>query len=255
MRKYHRLITDSSKQVSCRMKDLLDQNLIEHNIFVPNESSFSPLQAVDQITNILENSMKENNVQVISTSEIHEEQTLIGDVDRIQQVLLNLVSNARKYVPKERGVIKFESCLIEENDQVYLQISVTDNGPGIKPGDETKLFKPFSKLADDGNLNPNGSGLGLNICKLICRNLGGDIKLELSDEYNGAKFTFWVAVKKNEEYDADIILTPGREVVLNDDVEINTKARLNMNAFLKQHSSFRALAGIDMRLSIICADD
>jgi signal transduction histidine kinase len=57
----------------------------------------------------------------------------------------------------------------------FLQISVFDNGPGISPADKSKLFKPFSKLAAHSHLNPNGSGLGLSICKLICQSLGGDI--------------------------------------------------------------------------------
>ena len=130
---------------------------------------------------------------------------------------------------------------------------MTDNGPGIKPGDEAKLFKPFSKLADDKNLNPNGSGLGLNICKLICRNLGGDIKLESSDE-DGTKFTFWVTVKKTNEYDIDM-LTPGRDIVLQINEEVNTQARLNMNAFLSHHTNFEVLTRNDLKLSIICADD
>ena len=47
MIKYHRLISDASKLVSCRMKDLLDKSLIEQNIFVPNEITFSPQQVVD----------------------------------------------------------------------------------------------------------------------------------------------------------------------------------------------------------------
>lgn len=93
------------------MKDLLDQNLIEHNIFLPVESSFSPFLAIEQIKNILENSLSESGVQVVSNSTIHEDQIILGDVDRIQQVLLNLVSNAQKFVPKNRGMIKFESSL------------------------------------------------------------------------------------------------------------------------------------------------
>ena len=64
VRKYHQLITNSSKLVSCRMKDLLDQNLIEHNIFVPNNVEFSPFEAIDQIKNILENTMRDCNVKI-----------------------------------------------------------------------------------------------------------------------------------------------------------------------------------------------
>lgn len=51
-------ITDCAKFVFCRMKDLLDQNLIEHNIFVPIQALFSPIQAITQIKNIIQNSMR-----------------------------------------------------------------------------------------------------------------------------------------------------------------------------------------------------
>lgn len=53
-------------------------------------------------------------------------------------------------------------------------------------------------------MNPIGTGLGLSICKLICRNLGGDI--EVSNK-SGTKFTFWVAVKVPVEYDLNLALT------------------------------------------------
>jgi two-component system sensor histidine kinase/response regulator len=72
--------------------------------------------------------------------------TLIGDVNRIQQVLLNLLSNARKFVPKTDGIIKIESLLTKKEYTDYIEISVFDNGPGISAEDKTKLFKPFSKL-------------------------------------------------------------------------------------------------------------
>ena len=69
-----------------------------------------------------------------------------------------------------------------------------DNGPGISSEDQRKLFKPFSKLKANKELNPNGNGLGLNICKLICKNLGGDIDVE-SDGTSWTQFKFWVQVE------------------------------------------------------------
>jgi len=123
---------------------------------------------------------------------------LLGDADRIQQVLLNLLSNARKYVPKNNGRIMIESELQQHDESLILKISVTDNGPGISELDQQKLFKPFSKLGAYADLNPNGLGLGLSICKLICNCMGGDIVVESE---NGTKFTYWVAVKNPVEHD------------------------------------------------------
>ena len=57
MKKYHELIIDSVKLVSCRMKDLLDQNLFEHGRLVPRESEFRPIDAIKHIARILENTL------------------------------------------------------------------------------------------------------------------------------------------------------------------------------------------------------
>ena len=54
-------------------------------------------------------------------------------------------------------------------------LTVGDNGPGISEQELHKLFRPFSKLKEHTNLNPNGNGLGLSICKLLCKKLGGDV--------------------------------------------------------------------------------
>lgn len=120
---------------------------------------------------------------------------MIGDADRIQQVLQNLLSNARKFVPRKHGLITLKTGTFTKNETLFLQISVRDNGCGISKEDVKKLFKPFSKLADSQHVNPEGNGLGLNICKSICVSLGGDIKVE-SLQGAWTEFTFWVPVKE-----------------------------------------------------------
>lgn len=64
MVKFHKLINDCATIVSSRMSDLLDQGLIEHGSFAPHEVEFSPQKAVSQITGILENYLKNFNVQI-----------------------------------------------------------------------------------------------------------------------------------------------------------------------------------------------
>ena len=107
-------ITDCAKFVFCRMKDLLDQNLIEHNIFEPVQALFSPIQAITQIKNIIQNSMRYfSDVNVTLSFDIDPDKMLIGDADRLQQVLMNVLSNARKFVPQKGGRIQIHASLIE----------------------------------------------------------------------------------------------------------------------------------------------
>ena len=120
-------------------------------------------------------------------------------MDRIQQVLLNLLANARKFVRRTAGIIRIETSYITEPEH-FLQISVGNNGKPIPREVQHNLFRPFSKLEDPLQSNPDGNGLGLSICKQICENLGGSIAID--QERGGlTKFVFKVKVRPLPECD------------------------------------------------------
>jgi two-component system, chemotaxis family, sensor kinase Cph1 len=73
-----------------------------------------------------------------------------------------------------------------------LYVSVKDSGCGMRQDDQRKLFKDFTTLKSNAHLNPNGVGLGLSICKKICKLMDGDINIE-SKLGVGSTFTFFVA--------------------------------------------------------------
>jgi signal transduction histidine kinase len=85
------------------------------------------------------------------------------DVQRFQQVLLNLITNANKFTNRAKIVIKCD--LHKELPNTFIKVEVKDQGCGIKQQDISKLFQPFSMIESSRVLNPNGTGLGLNICK------------------------------------------------------------------------------------------
>jgi signal transduction histidine kinase len=98
---YLQYILDSCKLASSRMQDLLDQNLIEHKAFVPRQIEFSPHAAITRIKNLVEAHTNKYDIQIVDSYRFDQDKALVGDVDRIQQVLLNLLSNSRKFVPKQ----------------------------------------------------------------------------------------------------------------------------------------------------------
>jgi signal transduction histidine kinase len=106
---------------------------------------------------------------------------LLTDQNRLQQVLINLLTNAAKFTPEGTITISFQ--LKPEAHQ--LEVAVTDTGCGIPPDKAEKVFERFEKL----NEFVQGTGLGLSICRLIIENLGG--KIWVDKLYTGgARFLF-----------------------------------------------------------------
>jgi PAS domain S-box-containing protein len=101
------------------------------------------------------------------------EARVLGDKDRLMQVLANLLSNAVKHSP-ENGVIEVETL----RDEAYWCVRVTDNGPGIPESFRDDVFKKFAQADATDRRKRGGTGLGLSISKAIIDRLGGRIGFE-----------------------------------------------------------------------------
>jgi signal transduction histidine kinase len=108
-----------------------------------------------------------------------------ADLDRIVQVVVNLLSNAAKFVEPGRG--RVEIALAEEAG--CIRVDVRDNGPGIAPQDQERIFDKFGQAGDALTGKPQGSGLGLHISRRIVEHFGGRIWVE-SRRGQGACFSF-----------------------------------------------------------------
>ena len=109
---------------------------------------------------------------------------LRADHDRLLQVMLNLLSNASKFVPVQDGCVKVR--LIAEEG--FIRVAVSDNGPGIEPDLEPAIFQKFRQGGDEHS-RPQGTGLGLPISRQIVEHFGGRMWLE-SVPGEGATFFF-----------------------------------------------------------------
>ena len=120
-----------------------------------------------------------------------------GDADRLTQVVLNLLSNAAKYAPRQLGVVSL--ALQVRGGEVV--VSVSDNGPGVPPDQQAKVFEKFRQVDGDEHYRPGGTGLGLPISREIVQHLGGRLWLE-SEPGQGACFAFALplgsAAQRNE---------------------------------------------------------
>jgi signal transduction histidine kinase/CheY-like chemotaxis protein len=121
---------------------------------------------------------------------------VIGDNQRLKQVLLNLVSNAIKFTDRG-GVTLGLTCLAGDAETATILFEVQDTGMGIAADDVPRLFKPFSQLDPAGGRPRRGTGLGLTISQRIVEAMGGDIQVS-SVPGRGASFRFAVTLLQHE---------------------------------------------------------
>ena len=112
---------------------------------------------------------------------------------RLQQVLINLLDNARKALTEKPGLRQV--TVIGQYRSGGVEVTVRDNGPGIEPGMLDEVFTAFvtkqPKMNRNDGAEPLGTGLGLRVCKDIIESAGGWIRVQ-SETGQGATFTFWL---------------------------------------------------------------
>jgi len=149
---------------------------------------------------------------------------LIGDDQRIAQVITNLLGNAVKFTP-ERGIISLTARFLEKvNDICKLQISVSDTGIGITPAQQEKIFHSFEQAESSTTRKYGGTGLGLAISKSIVEMMDGEIWVQ-SEPKKGSVFTFTIQLKrgaegKNALLSPDINLKNLRILTVDDDPDV-----------------------------------
>ena len=232
-RKNHSLkrIDDTSKHLLGVINDILDVSKIEAGKFELSEAEFDFKKMLNQIETVINFRVDEKRLRFTVNVDKNIPKTMIGDDQRLKQVIINLLGNAVKFTP-ENGSVNLSAYYIEEEAGTYtIKIAVTDTGIGISREQQAKLFHSFQQADNSISRQFGGTGLGLMISKNIVDMMGGEIWIE-SELGKGATFTFTIKMKRGEIKDqmsavqktdsVDITgLFKGRIILLAEDIEIN----------------------------------
>ena len=217
-------IEGASKQLLGIINDILDISKIEADKFELSPVSFEFEKMLQKVADLINLRVDERRQKFFVSIGKDIPNTLIGDDQRLSQVITNLLTNAVKFTPEE-GSITLDSRLLSEKDGMCcLQISVTDTGIGITEEQKARLFHSFEQADASTSRKFGGTGLGLSISKRIVELMDGEIWVE-SEPDKGSKFIFNVllergADEKKQLLDDSVNWTNIRIFAVDDDPEI-----------------------------------
>ncbi len=175
---------NSTARIQRLVNSLLDINRLESGQQIMDQNSVDPVLLVREAIRDVEPGINGRQQTLINkaTSILP---LIWVDVDMIHRVFINLMENAIKFTPVE-GRIEIGA---QTTDGVFVRFWVRDNGPGIAPGDQERIFDKFTRVR--GKDRPGGLGVGLAFCRLAVLGHGGEIWIE-SEVGKGT--TFWLTL-------------------------------------------------------------
>lgn len=167
----------ASKQLLSVINDVLDMSAIGSGKLKISNAPFSLKQLVHDLTNIYFSQCKDKGIdfQVVLESPVDEQ--LVGDMLRLNQILMNLLGNAVKFTNEGFVRLSIKQHTTEESS-IFLRFAVSDSGCGMSEDMLARIGQPFEQDSAESARKYGGSGLGLSIVKMLVSIMGGAFRVE-----------------------------------------------------------------------------
>lgn len=208
--------------------DILDFSKLEAGRVEMKKSIFAMKQLTGKLWNTHWLQARAKNLDFTIQIDPNLPHYFVGDNDRLEQVLNNLVGNAVKFTDTGNITLKIDTCPDHPVDDCYIRFAVSDTGIGISPDETSRLFKSFSQVDGSYTRKYGGTGLGLVISKELTTLMGGTIQVE-SEKGKGSVFTCCVPLEpSNSDLPAPSIIdapavdaAPPLSILLAEDDHVN----------------------------------
>lgn len=220
-------IKSSSEYLLSLINDVLDMSKIESNKLVLIPQPINARRLVDDIiTSIktqLDNKQITLDLQMVNT----ELRYVLVDRMRLQQIFINILSNAVKFTPVGGKIEWLIECLKFENGILHDRIVIRDNGIAMSSEFLPELFEPFEQEQNDATASYAGTGLGMSIVKNLVEAMDGSIEVK-SEKGIGTEITIYLNFKRVEKADAEnsiakptVIDLTGKHILICEDHPLN----------------------------------
>ena len=229
-RQYLQRVQIASRSLMTIINDILDFSKMEAGKMELESIPFLLQDMLDQVLATMTELSTHKGLS-LNHAQIDHCPVVVGDPQRLQQVLINLIGNAIKFTA--RGEVSITvSEISRDKHQVYLQFCVSDTGIGISSEQQKRLFQAFTQGDSSVTRNYGGTGLGLVISKRLIEQMGGSIFVE-SELNIGSRFMFTAKLgltnlaevndlgQKNIPQPEQLLILSGVRVLLVEDNEIN----------------------------------
>lgn len=234
VRDYLTKISSSSRSLLKIINDILDFSKIEAGKLSLEPLDFLLRDVLDHLANLFREIARDKNIELIINISPKSHLALTGDYLRLEQVLMNLISNAIKFTAE--GDVEIQVNLLDPSalkktdataDSALLEFSIRDTGIGLSQEQIDKLFKPFVQASSSTTRQYGGTGLGLTICKRLVGLMGGYIWVD-STPGHGSSFNFTVEFQKqSNQHQAELKIADDMQnmrILIIDDNQASSQA-------------------------------
>jgi PAS domain S-box-containing protein len=192
-RKRAETVRDSAEALLDILNGILDFSKMEAHKFKLEETVFDLRSLVEGVADLMAVKTQEKGVELLCFIESDVPTQLVGDANRLRQVLVNLAGNAAKFTTA--GEVSIRVKLESAADRREIRFEVSDTGIGIAADKRRLLFQPFSQVDSSTSRRYGGTGLGLSIVRMLVEMMGGKVGLE-SEEGKGSCFWFTLPLER-----------------------------------------------------------
>jgi len=197
-------VVSSGEALLTILNDLLDISKLETGKLEIENIPFAPSQVVADTISVMTSGARAKGLEL--TYEISSDlpEVLVGDVNRVRQILFNLLSNAIKFT-SQGGITVAVTGSTNKDGGYAFELSVSDTGVGLAKKDAEKIFAPYVQASVDVARKYGGTGLGLSICRHLAELMDGEMRLESK---RGKGSTFTLSLNLPVGNDKDVVVSP-----------------------------------------------